>query len=467
MPSLGEILTGEDARPPLTPALSLGASIGQPEGVRWRDYTDRQVEFMQSKAKRRVVRAGRRGGKTTGFGGIAAQAFLEGRRVLYGGPTADQLDQFWGEVTWILEEPLSRGIWYRNNGRRIIERRGTRNRIRAKTVWIPDDLRGDSADLLLLDEFQMMAEDVWELVGQPMLIDNDGDAVFGFTVPSLLSRSHSKAKDKMHASKLYKKHENDPPGSDWQCFTFSSHENRHVSKEAIERMREDMTAMAYRQEILAEDPDEVPGALWTRDLIDKGRIRVGDEPDPMVRMAIGVDPPGGATECGIITVGIAPQTDPETGKTEMHAYVLSDASLAASPRTWAKKIIAQYNGWDADRVIAEINFGGDMVESTIRTQSQTVPITTVHASRGKAVRAEPVAALYEGDNPKIHHVGTFKALEEEMTTWIPGEPNQASPNRMDALVWAIWYLLLRKKRKVVWGHSKASDGSSGKEAIKK
>ena len=428
--------------------------MGEVDGVRWRDYYPEQQEFIDSRAKRKVIRVGRRGGKTTGVGGAAAKAFLDGKRVLYGGPTQDQLDQFWGEVTWILDEPLSKGVWYVNRSRRIIEVTGTQQRIRAKTVWIPDDLRGDHADLLILDEFQMMDENVWQTVGQAMLIDNNGDAIFCFTVPSILSLSHSKAKDKLHASKLFKKHQNDGPESNWKTFTFSSHKNPYVSAEALATMAEDMSPLAYRQEILAEDPDEVPGALWTTAMIDEGRVHPKDEPEILSRVAVGVDPPGGATECGIVTVGTA-MCDCG-GEPELHGFVLSDASLQASPKIWARKVIDQYEGFDADRVVAEQNFGGDMVEHTIRTEDPKVPIYIAHASRGKAVRAEPVAAMYESPHIRIHHVGRYSALEAEMTQWIPGLPNQESPNRMDALVWAVWYLMLRKKQRVVWGHSKAS-----------
>ena len=104
-----------------------------------------------------------------------------------------------------------------------------------------------------------------------------------------------------------------------------------------------------------------------------------------------------------------------------------------------------YHTYAADRIVAETNNGGDMVELTIRTVDEGVAYKAVHASRGKRTRAEPVAALYE--QGRVHHVGSFSQLEDEMTEWVPGD---ASPNRMDALVWALTELMLNK-RKPKWG----------------
>jgi len=133
----------------------------------------------------------------------------------------------------------------------------------------------------------------------------------------------------------------------------------------------------------------------------------------LTRIVVGVDPPGGATECGIVVAGVA-QVD---GK--LHGYVLDDVSLKASPGDWGKEVVTAYWRNQADRVIGEVNFGGDMVEHTLRTVDENVSYKDVRASRGKQVRAEPVAALYE--QGRVHHVGTFPELEDEMTSWVPGE----------------------------------------------
>src|SRR5260221_11511538 len=153
----------------------------------------RQLAFIDSPAKRKVVRAGRRGGKTVGVAVYACEQFLRGRRVLYGTPTQEQIDRFWEECKRALREPLDAGVFYKNETRHIIELPGTEQRIRAKTAWDADTLRGDYADILILDEFQLMHEETWDVVGAPMLLDHDGDAAFIYTPPSIRSLQHSRA----------------------------------------------------------------------------------------------------------------------------------------------------------------------------------------------------------------------------------------------------------------------------------
>lgn len=118
-------------------------------------------------------------------------------------------------------------------------------------------------------------------------------------------------------------------------------------------------------------------------------------------------------------------------------YVLDDASLRAHPLEWAKTAMRMYDVWNADRIAAETNNGGELVEVTLRTVDRRVSYKGVHASRGKTTRAEPIAALYE--QGKVHHVSHFPELEDQMCTWLPG---MASPDRVDALVWAINELML-------------------------
>lgn len=387
-----------------------------------------QRRFIDSPAKRKVIRAGRRGGKTTGVAILAQEAFLAGRRILYATPTQEQIDRFWEECKRGLREPLDAGVLYKNETRHIIEVPGTQTRIRAKTAWDADSLRGDYADLLILDEYQLMAEDTWGRVGAPMLLDNNGDAVFIYTPPSLHSKFRSKARDPRHASKMFKRAQEDTSGR-WEAFHFTSHDNPHISTEALADITGDMTHLAYEQEIMAEDRDEAPGALWKQDLIDSCRRNA---PDELVRVVVGVDPPGGVVECGIVVAAKG---------SDGHAYVLADRSLMGSPDTWGSEVVAAYTTHLADVVAAEVNFGGDMVTSTIGTVKGDTPINikAIRASRGKAVRAEPVSALYE--QGKAHHVGTFGHLESEMCMWVPGEGGP-SPNRMDALVWALTELML-------------------------
>lgn len=387
-----------------------------------------QEAIRASRAKRKIIRAGRRGGKTVGVAQVSVDGFNSGRRVLYAAPTAEQIDTWWREVKRALVEPISDGMLYKNETLHIIEERATDRRLRGKTAWNADTLRGDYADLLILDEWQLMDEEAWSIVGAPMLLDNNGDAIFVYTPPSLRSRSASKARDPRHAAKMFAMAQDNPR---WEVFAFPSHANPYLSVEALDEIAQDMTKAAYRQEIEAIDEQDVPGALWSASLIES--TRVATTPN-LIRVVVGVDPPGGATECGIVTVGKSSEGD---------IYIWRDGSLQASPDKWAGRILDEYEAYQADRVVAEANYGGDMVESTIKQASHargvSVSYKAVHATRGKAVRAEPVAAMFE--QGRAHIVGEMPLLEEELTGWVPGEGNQSSPNRLDAMVWACTELM--------------------------
>lgn len=400
----------------------------------------RQEAFLSSKAKRKVIRAGRRAGKTTGVAILAVEAFLQGRRVLYAAPTTEQISQFWKEVKTALAGPIDAGIFFKNETEHVIERIGTGQSIKAKTAWNADTLRGDYADLLILDEWQLMDETAWEDVGAPMLLDNNGDAVFVYTPPSLRSQALSRARDPRHAAKMYKQalREQEEAAAKgrqprWEAFHFTSQDNPHISQEALLEISRDMTSLSYRQEIMAEDLEGVPGALWSIVQFDAGRVH---EFPPLIRVAVGVDPPGGSEECGIIVAGVGRCSC--KGTAETHGFVLQDRSLKSPPDRWAKEAVAAYKLFRADRIFGEKNFGGDMVEATLRTVDPSISYQSVSASRGKAVRAEPIAALYE--QGKVHHVGRLDALENEMISWQPGS-SWWSPNRIDALVWVLTELM--------------------------
>lgn len=195
-----------------------------------------------------------------------------------------------------------------------------------------------------------------------------------------------------------------------------------------------------RQELYAEVLDDVPGALWTRDVLDGSRV---SQHPTLVRIVVAIDPAVTAVEedsneTGIVVAGIDEQD---------HGYMLEDLSGIYSPAQWAEIAVLAYDRWQADRMIAETNQGGDMVEHTVRTagrelaeqgkrKTRNVSFNQVRASRGKHTRAEPVSALYE--QQRIHHVGMFPELEDQMCTWVPGED---SPDRMDAAVWAFTELM--------------------------
>ena len=400
----------------------------------------KQNELIQSKAKRKVVRGGRRGGKTVALAILACEEFNRGKRILYAAPTTEQLDRFWTEITRALQIDIDNHTLYKNETEHVVERPRTEQRIRAKTAWNANTLRGDYADLLILDEWQLMNEDAWQRVGAPMLLDNDGDAIFVYTPPSIRTRGGSKAVDSMHAAKLFKAHEKDTDGR-WATFHFSSHANPHISSDALGEITKDMTALAYQQEIEALDIESDPNALWDRERLEALRIR--QCPD-LVRIVVAIDPAvssgSDSDDTGIIVAGIGNCLC--KGIEELHGFVLADVSIHASPARWANAAITAYHSHHADRIIGETNNGGDMIEYTIRTIEADIPFTKVYASRGKEARAEPISALYE--HGKIHHIGFFEDLEEQMCTWVPGKGN--SPDRVDALVWAFTELMLEGKK---------------------
>ena len=397
-----------------------------------------QQAIIDSAAKRKIVRAGRRSGKTIVASIIAVKAFLAGERVLYAAPTEDQVATFWYAVKNALHNPIDADVFRKNEVYHTIELENTKQRIRAKTAFNPDTLRGDFASVLILDEYQLMSEDTWGLVGAPMLLDRDGGAIFIYTPPSITSRTMSKAKDPLHAAKMFKNAQQDTSGR-WCVFHFSSFDNPYINERALDEITEDMTALAFRQEIQAEDIEESPGALWTRKLINENRVT--EHPD-LVRIIVGVDPTGSlGNETGIVIAGVG---------TDGHGYIIDDKSLLGTPGEWADAVLTAYNHNKADMIVGETNYGGDMVEATImqaaNVSNQTCRYKNVHASRGKAVRAEPVVAQYE--HSRIHHVGEFPYLEEEMVTWVPGI-SRNSPNRIDALVWAITELNTEIKKPAV------------------
>jgi phage terminase large subunit-like protein len=193
-----------------------------------------------------------------------------------------------------------------------------------------------------------------------------------------------------------------------------------------------------RQELAGELLEDIEGALWTRALIEQCR---DDAVPPLARVVIGVDPPASATgdACGIIAVGLG---------SDGHAWVLgrSQRGAAKAPKAEARAVSAAATRWQADRVIAEANQGGDMVAATLRAADIALPVKLVHASRGKVARAEPVHALYESG--RVRHARAFPELEDELCGLMTGggyEGPGRSPDRADALVWAVTEVMLSKQ----------------------
>lgn len=197
-----------------------------------------------------------------------------------------------------------------------------------------------------------------------------------------------------------------------------------------------------RQELNAEVLDDNPGALWRWAMIEAARVK--NAPYEYLRVVTAIDPAVSSredsAETGIVTCGRARCACKGPDKIEDHAFVIADDSAIMTPDEWAKKAAKAYDEHDADRVVGEVNNGGDLVESNLRTLGNSdISYRSVHASRGKKIRAEPISALYE--QGKVHHIGTFPKLEDQMTQWNP-LVDVWSPDRLDALVWALTDLMM-------------------------
>jgi len=194
-----------------------------------------------------------------------------------------------------------------------------------------------------------------------------------------------------------------------------------------------------RQELNGDILDDNPNALWKRPLIEEARVASAPDLD---RVVVGVDPAVTSSttsnDTGIIVAGVNKKfLDPKTGKKLPHYYILGDYTIHGTPHQWALAVVSAFHKHQADKVVGETNNGGDLVESNIKSVEANIPYTKVHASRGKAPRAEPVSSLYE--QGRVHHVGYYAELEDQQCDWVQGEGE--SPDRIDALVWAITELM--------------------------
>jgi phage terminase large subunit-like protein len=215
---------------------------------------------------------------------------------------------------------------------------------------------------------------------------------------------------------------------------------RNLSGDFIEKVTAQYAGTVLgRQEIEGEFVESLPGALWSPGTIDARR---GEMPEQLDRVVVAVDPPvtagDGADACGIVVAGIVSRGAPQgwTG------WVLEDASIEGGhPRDWAVAAASAAHRWKADRVVAEVNQGGDLVEALLRQVDPLLSYRAVRASRGKAARAEPVAALYE--QGRVRHAGVFRKLEDQMCALTrSGYQGRGSPDRADALVWALTELMI-------------------------
>ena len=375
-----------------------------------------QRRIVSEAARYNVLACGRRFGKTTLGLDLAADPILDGKPVGWFSPTYPMMLEVWREAARLLR-PIASKL---NAQEKRIETI-TGGVLEFWSLTDPDAVRGRKYARAVLDEAAMVRGllSAWNEAIRPTLADLAGDAWF---------LSTPKGRTDFHT--LFRRGQpGDGHVAGWASWQMPTATNPHIPPAEVEAMRLELPPRVFSQEVLAEFVADVEGALWTYDLIERHRTETAPE---FRRVVVGVDPAGGGgDEIGVVCAALG---------TDGHAYVLDDVSLTGSPNAWASAVAALYARREADRVVAEKNYGGDMVEATLRTAAPSLPVRMVSATRGKAVRAEPIAALYE--QGRVHHVGHFHRLEEQMATWDPADRNAKSPDRLDALVWALSDLML-------------------------
>jgi len=376
---------------------------------------DKQKLVIESPAKYKFVRAGRRFGKTTLYQNWFVPALLKGLPCALISMSYKDMLQVWRDFENLLTPIIKNKS--KSDFRMELMTGGILDFYSGNAI---DSIRGKKYAKVGIDEAAQVRDLLHYLVNAilPTMIDFDGELLI--TSTPLGYNDYRKLEEQIA---------ND---SAWEVFHFTSFDNPHIDKAVIEQLMKQMTIKAVQQEIQAQYLDNSDAALWQFENIADNRV---NEAPQLRRIVVAIDPAVTSNkhsdETGIVTVGI---------DRDNHGFVLSDVSGVYTPLQWAQKAVEQFDLWQADRIVGETNNGGDLVEMNLRTVRPSISYEGVHASRGKATRAEPVAALYE--QGKVHHVGNLRELETQMITWSPQDDE--SPDRVDALVWAIVSLGMTK-----------------------
>lgn len=382
-----------------------------------------------------VIMGGRGAGKTRA-GAEWVRAEVEGatplapgrsRRVALVGETLEQVERVmvFGDSGILACSPPDRRPVWQTTKRRLVWPNGAT--AEAYSACNPESLRGPQFDAAWSDELAKWpkAETAWDMLQFALRLGADPRQVVT-TTPKQVG--------------VLKAILNNPSTVMTQAPTEAN--RAHLAASFLEEVRSRYAGTRLgRQELDGVLVEDLEGALWTSATIEAARAE-GPPPGRLSRVVVAVDPPvsghAGSDECGIVVVGARTEGPPS----EWCAWVLEDASVsAASPDRWARAAIAAMDRHGADRLVAEVNQGGALVESVIRQVDPTVPYRAVHAARGKAARAEPVAALYE--QGRVRHLPGLDALEDQMGRMtVRGYEGSGSPDRVDALVWALTELIV-------------------------
>lgn len=380
-----------------------------------------------------VLMGGRGAGKTRA-GSEWVRAMVEGSRpmargkvgrVALIGETFDQVREvmIFGESGILASTPPDRRPAWQATRKRLEWPNGAV--AYAVSAGEPEALRGPQFDAAWCDELAKWrkAREVWDMLQFTLRLGDDPKQLITTT-----PRNVAVLKDILKAP-------------DTVVTTAPTSANRaNLAPKYLQKIMSDYHGSRLgRQEIDGELLEDQEGALWSLAALDAERVR--DTPR-LSRIVVAVDPPASsganADACGIIVAGVCQEGPPQ----DWRVYVLADLSVTnATPNVWAAAVAAAYDRFEADRVVAEVNQGGEMVETVLRAHAPLIPYRAVRASKGKVARAEPIAALYE--QGRVAHRGLFKALENEMSdVTAQGYMGAGSPDRVDALVWALTDLMV-------------------------
>jgi predicted phage terminase large subunit-like protein len=378
--------------------------------------TLKQNAFLEASHRFRLFTGGVGSGKTFA-GALATLRMPAGSRGMVVAPTYPMLKdaslKVWREMGDAVTVNLNRS----EMTARLID--GTEVLFRSADK--PDRLRGANLGWVWIDEGAYCKKETWDvLLGRVRLKPG---RVWVTTTPR-------------GENWLYDVFGPDNRTEDHYLVRAATTENPYLPQHYIDSLRQRYTEQQRLQEMEGEFVT-LQGAIFRASWIDEGRVP--EAPESLARVVIGVDPAGthrpDSDETGIVVCAKA---------RDGAAYVLEDASGRYSPPEWARAVRRLWDTYSADKVVAERNYGGDMVESTLQAYGGEMGVETVSATRGKVIRAEPLAAPYErGD---VHHVGVYADLERQMTTYDPQDRSAASPDRMDALVWALTELMIDTPR---------------------
>ena len=380
-----------------------------------------------------VIMGGRGAGKTRA-GAEWVRGLVEGatptepgmcRRVALIGDTVDQVREvmIFGDSGIVACSPPDRKPVWNSTRKSLIWPNGAEAMV--VSAQNPESLRGPQFDAAWLDELAKWkkARDVWDMLQFTLRI---GDAPRSMVTTT--PRSQRLLQEILEAN-------------DTVVTSAPTEANRaNLADVYVRKIIADYSGTRLgREEIYGELMMDVEGALWTVGQFDQSRVK---EHAPLDRIVVAVDPPATsgakADACGIIVAGAIAQGSPQ----DWRAFVIADLTIEnATPNQWAKVVCDAVVDFNADRVVAEVNQGGEMVEAVLRQHSGLVSYRGVRASRGKVLRAEPISSLYE--QGRVAHVGHLKALEDQMAQMtFQGFEGSGSPDRVDALVWALTDLMV-------------------------